>query len=129
MGVSLYRKKQWRAWDQKYQKFKYKLALQVVVENWNWGRIWQDIIKKKYLHKKNINNVIGNVFDSPIWHDILKVKDFYLMGRQVRIKNGDKTRFWEDKWLSDIPLCNVAPNLYEICEDRGIFVMEAHKKN
>jgi hypothetical protein len=32
-GESLYRKKQWRAWDKKYQKFKYKLALQVVVEN------------------------------------------------------------------------------------------------
>jgi hypothetical protein len=29
----------------------------------------------------------------------------------------------------DLPLCSVVPNLYEICENKDIFVMEAHKKN
>lgn len=53
----------------------------------------KEIIKKKYLQKKNIHNVSKNISDSPIWHDLLKVKKFYLMDRQVQTKKGDKSRF------------------------------------
>jgi hypothetical protein len=32
---------------------------------------------------------------------MLKVKNFYLLGRQVITKSGDKTRLWEDCWLEN----------------------------
>jgi hypothetical protein len=102
----------------------------------NGGGSWKtkmgcgkEIIKKKYLQKKNIHNVSKNISDSPIWHDLLKVKKFYLMDRQVQTKKGDKTRFWEDSWLMDDPLWNVVPDLYEICDEKGIMVLEMQRKS
>lgn len=80
--------------------------------------LWQEIVKFKYLRKKNIHNVVHQLNDSPTWHGLLKVKDIYLQGRGVEIKKGDKTRLWQDPWLYREPLAKIAPTLFTICTSK-----------
>lgn len=42
--------------------------------------VWQDIIRKKYLQKKNIHDVSHTPSVSPIWHDLIKVKKILSYG-------------------------------------------------
>jgi hypothetical protein len=57
-----------------------------------------------------------------MWYDLLKVRDVYLKGRTVKIENGKSTRFWEDCWVFDRPLCLLTPELYTLCEQKEITV-------
>lgn len=52
--------------------------------------LWQDIIKFKYLKNASICTVSHRQNDSPIWSDLLKVRDIYLQGRKITVKNGKK---------------------------------------
>ena len=74
--------------------------------------LWQDIVKAKYLHNKSIHSVTHKATDSPIWYDLLKVKEVYLQGRGISIRNGKRTRFWSDPWLYDKPISYIAPTLF-----------------
>ena len=56
--------------------------------------LWQTIVKHRYFRKDNIYSVSHKLNDSSIWYDLLKIKDVYLLGRDVCIKNGCQTRFW-----------------------------------
>jgi hypothetical protein len=64
--------------------------------------------------KSSIHTVTHKLHDSPMWSDLLKIKDIYLKGRYIKIENGQKTRFWEDIWLFDRPLCLLIPELYAL---------------
>ena len=55
--------------------------------------LWQKLINYKYLWKDNIHNVKHKLNDSSMWSDLLKIKDFYLLGRDIRVKSGNNTRF------------------------------------
>jgi hypothetical protein len=72
--------------------------------------LWQELIRAKYLSKDSIHTITHKLNDSPMWYD-LNVKGIYLRGRTVKIKNGMKTRFWEDSWLFDRSLCSLIPKL------------------
>ena len=80
----------------------------------------------------NPNTCITNQFfsvthkatDSPIWYDLLKVKDVYLQGRGIAIKNGERTRFWVDPWLYDKPIMFIAPILYILCDQKDVNVAD-----
>ena len=63
-----------------------------------------------------IHSVSHQLNDSSVWSDLLKVKDIYLMGRDICMKNGNLTRFWKDRWLYQQPLCLTEPELFELCE-------------
>jgi hypothetical protein len=52
--------------------------------------LWQDIIKFKYLRGKSICTVTHRQTDSPIWADLLKIREVYLQGRKLNVKNGEK---------------------------------------
>ncbi|WVZ79760.1 LOW QUALITY PROTEIN: hypothetical protein U9M48_027301 [Paspalum notatum var. saurae] len=82
--------------------------------------LWQDIVKVKYLNKHTVRNVGARLGDSPVWRDMLKVKSFYLQGREVVVKSGDKTLLWHDPWVGDIPLSSQFPTLFSICENKEI---------
>lgn len=86
--------------------------------------LWQSIVKHKYLRNRSIFNVKHRANDSPIWSDLLKVKDVYLKGRGISIKNGVKTRFWCDSWLYDRPLMIITPILYILCEQKEVSVAD-----
>lgn len=57
-------------------------------------------------------------------YDLLKINKYYLMGRKVKTLSKDKTRFWEDSWMYEI-----SPELYEICDNKEIFVNQVRVKN
>ena len=50
--------------------------------------LWQRIVRYKYLRNNSIHNVSHKLNDSHIWSDLLKVKEVYLLGRDVSIKDG-----------------------------------------
>ena len=64
------------------------------------------------------------ISDSPIWYDLLKIKDIYLQGRGIEIRNGEKTRFWYDPWLYDKPILLIAPTLFFLCDQKDISVAD-----
>jgi hypothetical protein len=91
--------------------------------------LWQELVKNKYLYKDSIHTVSHKLHDSPIWYDLLKVKGIYLEGRIVKIENGKKTRFWEDSWLFDKPLCSLIPELFILCKKKEVSVYNVKKGN
>jgi hypothetical protein len=94
----------------------------------NESSLWQKIIIKKYFHGKDLYNIKVRNSDSPIWKDLMKIRAFYLKGRQITTKCGDKSIFWLDSWVNERPLCTIDPELYEICDDKFILVKDARKK-
>jgi len=74
------------------------------------------ILNFKYLKYDTIHSVSHRLTDSSVWSDLLKVKDIYLMGTDICMKNGNLTRFWKDRWLYQQPLCLTEPELFELCE-------------
>ena len=84
--------------------------------------LWQRIVRYKYLRNNSIHNVSHKLNDSHIWSDLLKVKEVYLLGRDVSIKDGCYTRFWKDAWLYQQPLCEIAPVLFALCNLKDVMV-------
>jgi hypothetical protein len=64
-----------------------------------------------------------------VWSDMLKVREYYIQGRHIITRSGDKTRFWEDSWLLDTSLAISEPYLFDICNDKKILVIDVIKKN
>ena len=58
--------------------------------------LWQQIVRAKYLRNKSVTDVKTRVNDSPCWKGIMKVRDIYLAGRGIKLKNGPITSFWKD---------------------------------
>lgn len=77
------------------------------------------------MENNTVHDVKHKMSDSAMWYDLLKVKDFYLQGRYVFTRKGDKTRFWLDPWLYSEPLSLSAPILFELCENKHITVAQA----
>ena len=67
--------------------------------------------------------------DSPVWKDLLQVRQTYLAGRKVLIKNCENVLFWLDCWLDDQPLCIKFPTLFELNDFKYISVDDFVKKN
>jgi hypothetical protein len=55
--------------------------------------LWQKIVRFKYLRNDSICTVKHRQTDSAIWADLLKIKDIYLLGRVMKIRNGQNTLF------------------------------------
>lgn len=91
--------------------------------------IWQEIVNKKYFLDKGTLKVESRATDSHAWSDLVKVKEYYIEGRQIDTRSGDKTSFWEDPWHCEMPLAISDPELYDICNDKDILVMEIREKN
>lgn len=49
----------------------------------------------------------------------MKVKEIYLPGRKIIINKGDLVRVWHDPWMSDIPLKNCFPMLFDVCQQQN----------
>jgi hypothetical protein len=86
--------------------------------------LWQDIVKFRYLKKDSICTVKHRHNDFAIWYDLLKVRDIYLQGRKMCVKDGKKTLFWKDSWLYDKPLNSIFPDLFKLCSHPGISVAQ-----
>jgi hypothetical protein len=86
-------------------------------------------MNKKYIHRDNIMNVGPKTFDFHVWHDLSKIIMYYAIGRQVITRSGDKTRFWEDPWIDEIPLAMSEPDLYDVCNDKYLLVQTVRERD
>jgi hypothetical protein len=46
------------------------------------------------------------------------------MGVVNIVRNGEGTLFWKDTWMGEVPLSIKYPNLYEICKDEDVLVVD-----
>lgn len=53
--------------------------------------LWQTIVTHKYLRKDTISSVKHKQTDSPVWSNLLKIKNVYLQGWKVSVKDGKIT--------------------------------------
>ena len=90
--------------------------------------LWQQIVKVKYLWNKTITTVKTNLSDSSCWKEIMKVRDVYIAGRGIKIKDGSLVRFWKDPWLDKTPLMQLYPQLFDICQLPDISFKEVREK-
>jgi hypothetical protein len=91
--------------------------------------LWQKIIRYKYLRNKSVCSVKHKQTNSAIWSDLLKIKDIYLQGKVMKLKNGNTTLFWKDRWLFDQPLSELFPDLFAMCMQQNISVATVKKQS
>jgi hypothetical protein len=86
-------------------------------------------VKAKYLRNKSLATVQCRFNDSPGWKALLKVKDTYLVGRKIKLGNGNICRLWKDSINNERPLCETYPVLFDICQEQDITVKDALDKD
>lgn len=91
--------------------------------------LWQEIVKKKYKVENGIRKIKFTARDSPCWYDLLKIRDIYLQGRRMQVKNGRQTDFWNDGWTGNGTLREQFGGLYEICQEQTISVRKMADRN
>jgi len=78
---------------------------------------WQTLLTNKYLSSKTLTQVMAKPNDSHFWRGLMRIKDEILTKGSFLIKDGTKTRFWDDTWVRDKPLKDAYPSLYNIVRD------------
>jgi hypothetical protein len=86
--------------------------------------MWQELLSNKYLGSKTLSQVQAKPTDSPFWKGIMRVKDDFFQRGSFVVRDGMKTRFWEDTWLGDAPLASQYPNLYTIARSKNVLVAD-----
>ena len=56
-------------------------------------------------------------------------KDYFLRFCRKVVGNGKRTRFWEDLWLGDIPLCQRFSRLYNLTLSKNVLIAEVFETN
>jgi len=64
----------------------------------NTNGIWQSLLTNKYLGSKSLTQVQAKPYDSHFWRGLMKIKDEVFANGSFNIKDGSKTRFWDDVW-------------------------------
>jgi hypothetical protein len=67
-------------------------------------RIWQTILKRKYIGQKALSQVLWKPSDSHFWAGLMATKKFFFGLGSFSIKDGSEIRFWEDIWLGNATL-------------------------
>lgn len=79
--------------------------------------IWQEIVKARYLKNQTVATVKPRFSDSPCWKALLKVREFYMMGRKIKLQSGNLVRLWKDSIEGLPPLCEQFC-LFAICNEQ-----------
>ena len=58
--------------------------------------MWQTLLTNKYLRSKSLTQVKAKPYDSHFWRGLMHIKDEVLAKGSFDIKDGSKTRFWDD---------------------------------
>jgi hypothetical protein len=86
--------------------------------------MWQELLCNKYLHSKTLSQVTVQPTDSPFWKGIMRVKDDFFQRGHFKLGDGTSVRFWEDRWLGNLPLAENYPNLYHIVQRKNVLVAD-----
>jgi hypothetical protein len=84
--------------------------------------MWQDLLRKKYLHNKTLTQVERKRGDSHFWSGLMEVKEHFLSKGRMVVHDGNQTRFWEDLWIGNEPFMNKYPTLYDIVRKKNATV-------
>lgn len=103
---------------------------EALLGKWGWrmlqskqGDLCAEFLQRKYLKKSGLLQCSESGC-SQFWKGILKTKEILKWGLKAHVKNGQKTRFWEDVWIREIPLKLEYPRLYALCKDKGCLVAD-----
>ncbi|GLT97162.1 hypothetical protein SLE2022_147430 [Rubroshorea leprosula] len=69
---------------------------------------WCRAFIQKYLQRGSFMSCNINSTSSVTWKSILRCRDVLRLGLRWRVGTGEKIRFWQDAWVSDRPLLDVA---------------------
>jgi hypothetical protein len=58
--------------------------------------VWHELLSNKYPRSKHLSQVQVKLTDSPFWKGIMRVKVELFQWRSFVVRDGMKTRFWED---------------------------------
>jgi Zn/Cd-binding protein ZinT len=59
----------------------------------NEDGMWQQVLKKKYLKRRTLSQVVKKKGDSHFWVGLMEVKDLVLQRGRFRVQDGSQTRF------------------------------------
>jgi len=90
----------------------------------NTDGMWQKLLTNKYLHSKSLTQVKARSYDSHFWRGLMKIKDEVFGLGSFVVKDGSKTRFWEDTWIGDRPFKVKYPSIYNIVRDPHATVLK-----
>jgi hypothetical protein len=100
-----------------------------LMTKWIWklykqkDSLWVRLLQTKYMRdgdffKSNDSN------GSQFWKCLHKVKHLFKWGAIHKVGNGANTQFWNDVWLTNVPLRIQFNRLYSICANTNITVTE-----
>lgn len=78
--------------------------------------LWARVIESKYGLQENgwvAGLALRTTFGCP-WKFVSRIYPRFIQSVKVHVGNGNKVRFWEDKWVGDLPLKVTFPNLFSI---------------
>jgi len=91
---------------------------------------WKEVLESKYGSWRNLNDFKITNNESLWWKDLrsvygsMKHNDWFERTVMWRVGEGNKIRFWEDKWVGGTSLISTFLRLYEISNCKGSTVGE-----
>lgn len=92
--------------------------------------IWKQVLDSKYGSWRNLNVITVPTNASRWWKEIHKVCENVESGiwfdncLEWVVGEGQKVKFWKDKWIGEEPLCSRFPRLYMVSECKDTTIME-----
>jgi hypothetical protein len=90
---------------------------------------WQKILKFKYFKNGIITQDRKYNGCSHFWSGLMGVKDIFYSCCKRLLGDGCKTRFWEDVWVGEKPLCVLFPRLYNLTFSQDVSVAKVFAQN
>jgi len=84
--------------------FQCKLAWEILT---NKASLWAQMMRDKYLHKKDFLNYQNKSTDSPVWKSLFKCRLLIKQGVMWQIGNGESISFWYDNWIENKNLIEI----------------------
>jgi hypothetical protein len=88
----------------------------------NTEGLWQTLLANKYLRSKSLTHVKAKPYDSHFWRGLMNFKDEVFSNGSFSIKDGSKTRFWDDTWVGVMPFKDRYSSLFNIVRDPHVTV-------
>ena len=104
--------------------------VELAVSQWKRG-FWKKVISHKYGEEDRgwRSRAVSERYGVGLWKAIRK-EWIYLSGRLAyQVDNGQRMRFWMDKWCGDESLCESFPSLFSISSFKEVWVSDVWNPN
>ena len=106
-----------------------RILNECLLVKWIWKIIrsssetWCQILRAKYMPDGLFFNSKKRG-SSQFWQGLHRVKHFLKWGVHYKVHSGTKVTFWKDTWLGESPIHVQFPNLFRLCEDPDILIVD-----